>query len=83
MHTDILDSYSTTHLPLAAYLKAKNVQLTGVSIDEHKRGNFGFIQVPRTFIIDFNNGTALVEPNDFAIKMSQLVQTVRRQQEIA
>lgn len=83
MHTDILDSYSTTHLPLATYLRLHNVQLVKVTGDEIKRGTFHFVQVPRTYIIDFNNGQALVEPNEFAIKMSQLVQTVRRTMEIS
>lgn len=82
MHTDILDTYSTTHLPLAAYLKVHNVQLVSVTSDQLKRGTFNFVQVPRTFIIDFNNGQAQVEPNEFAVKMSQLVQTVRRTMEI-
>lgn len=82
MHIDIIDEYKTSHLPLATYLKLNNVQLMDISIDEYKRGVFKFIQVPRTFIIDYNNSKSLVEPNEFAIKMSQLIQQVRRATEI-
>lgn len=83
MQTDIIQEYKTTHLPLATYLKYKNVQMVGISIDDKKRGTFNFVMVPRTFILDFDNGSAVVEPNEYANRMSQLVQTVRRTMEVS
>lgn len=76
METDILPIFDTMHIPLATYLAIKNVQLSTINLIK-KRGKFVFIQVPRQFIIDFNNGTALVEPDAYANQMTGLIQKVR------
>lgn len=43
-----------------------------------KRGIFVFDAVPRQALMDFNHGKALVEPNEFAEKMSQMTHTAKR-----
>lgn len=77
MENDLIHDYKTTHVPLAAYLKLKGYQVTKVSC-EGRRGVFVFAFIARDHIIDFNNGQATVEPNEFAEKMSQLTQTAKR-----
>jgi len=75
--TNLLENYTTSHVPLAAYLKVKGVRIINICVKE-KRGVFSFENVPREFIIDFNNGAANVEPAEYADKMSQLTQTAKR-----
>lgn len=75
--TNLLDTYITSHVPLAAYLKVKGVKIINITIKE-RRGTFTFESVPREYIIDFNNGAAMVEPAEYADKMSQLTQTAKR-----
>lgn len=75
--TNILDSYITSHVPLAAYLKVKGIRIINIVVKE-RRGVFEFENVPREYIIDFNNGAASVEPAEYADKMSQLTQTAKR-----
>lgn len=81
--SDLIDEYQTSHLPLATYLRYRNVQLVGISIDDKRKGSFKFILVPRTYILDFDDGKALVEPLEFANRMSQLVQTIKKTMEIS
>lgn len=76
MKTDILPIFETPHAPLASYLLTKFVPLSSIRIDGN-RGTFVFQQVPRQLVIDFNEGTALVEPNLFAGKMSGLINQAR------
>lgn len=77
METNLIKDYHTSHVPLAAYLKMKGNQMSNVTISG-RRGVFVFPFVHREHIIDFNNGAASVEPNEFADKMSQLTQTAKR-----
>lgn len=77
MNNNLLNEYKTPHVPLAAYLRLKGVQIAEVQHDG-KRGVFVFRNVNRELIIEFNNGAAHVEPNEFAEKMSQLTQTAKR-----
>jgi hypothetical protein len=77
MNTNLIDNYKTSHVPLAAYLKMKGNTMNNVVI-EGRRGIFTFAFVHREHIIEFNNGQAMVEPNEFADKMSQLTQTAKR-----
>lgn len=77
MENDLIHDYKTTHVPLAAYLRLKGVQVSKVTC-EGRRGVFVFGLVARDHIIEFNNGQAVVEPNEFAEKMSQLTQTAKR-----
>lgn len=77
MDNNLLKGYKTSHVPLAAYLRLKGSQLMKVTC-EHRRGVFIFDTCHREHIIEFNNGQALVEPDEFAEKMSQLTQTAKR-----
>ena len=77
METNLINDYKTPHVPLAAYLRLKGNQITKVSC-EGRRGVFMFAFVHREHIMEFNNGQASVEPNEFAEKMSQLTQTAKR-----
>lgn len=77
MENSLITEYKTSHVPLAAYLKLKGAQVTKVTC-EGRRGVFTFGFVAREHIIEFNNGQATVEPNEFAEKMSQLTQTAKR-----
>jgi hypothetical protein len=74
---NLLDTYTTAHVPLAAYLKCKGVRIVNITAKD-RRGTFVFENVDRQLIIDFNNGEAIVEPSDYAQRMSQLVQTAKR-----
>lgn len=74
---NLLDLYTTSHVPLAAYLKVKGAKIINITIQD-KRGCFTFVDVNRDLIIDFNNGEASVEPAEYADKMSQLTQTAKR-----
>ena len=74
---NLLDIYTTTHVPLAAYLKVKGARIVNIEIKD-KRGTFTFENVNRDLIIDFNNGSAVVEPGEYASKMSHLPQTAKR-----
>lgn len=74
---DLLPTYVTNHIPLAAYLKVKGMKIINITIKEN-RGCFEFEHVIRDFIIEFNNGTAAVEPAEYADRMSQLTQTAKR-----
>lgn len=75
--SNLLDIYTTSHVPLAAYLKVKGVKIINIVITD-RRGTFTFVDVDRNYIIDFNNGEALVEPGEYSAKMSQLTQTAKR-----
>lgn len=77
METNLLTNYKTSHVPLAAYLKIKGAQIIKVTC-EKRRGVFEFAVTQREHIIEFNDGQAQVEPNEFAEKMSQLTQTAKR-----
>lgn len=77
MDTNLLKGYKTSHVPLAAYLKIKGAQLIKVTC-ENRRGVFEFDICHREHIIEFNNGAAMVEPGEFAERMSQLTQTAKR-----
>lgn len=74
---NLLDTYITSHVPLAAYLKVKGARIINIEVKE-RRGVFTFENVDRDLIINFNNGDALVEPGDYATRMSQLTQTAKR-----
>lgn len=74
---NLLDTYTTSHVPLAAYLKVKGTRIINITVKD-KRGEFVFENVDRTYIIEFNNGEASVEPAEYATKMSQLTQTAKR-----
>lgn len=74
---NLLDIYTTSHIPLAAYLKVKGMKIINIEVKE-KRGVFTFENVVRELIIDFNNGSASIEPGEYAEKMSQLTQTAKR-----
>lgn len=74
---DALTEFRTSHAPLAAYLKMSGVVISQI-LYEKKRATFVFTDVPRDLIIDYNNNKALVEPNEFAAKMSDLIQTTKR-----
>lgn len=75
--SNLLDIYTTSHVPLAAYLKVKGVKIINIIVKE-RRGTFTFVDVDRDLIIDFNNGAASVEPGEYADKMSQMTQTAKR-----
>lgn len=77
MATNLIPQYSTSHVPLATYLKVKQVRIININIVD-RRGVFTFENVPRELIIEFNNGDASVEPAEYADKMSQLTQTAKR-----
>ena len=77
MDTNLLTDYHTSHVPLAAYLKMRGNVLSAVKL-EGRRGVFVFPFAHREHVIEFNNGAATVEPNEFADKMSQLTQTAKR-----
>lgn len=77
MMTNLLNTYITSHVPLAAYLKVKGTKIINITVKE-RRGTFEFENVDRDLIIDFNNGQAMVEPAEYADKMSQLTQTAKR-----
>ena len=74
---NLLDTYITSHVPLAAYLKSKGVRIINIEIKD-RRGTFTFENVDRDLVIAFNNGEATVEPGDYAQRMSQLTQTAKR-----
>ena len=74
---NLLDLYTTSHVPLAAYLKVKGVRIINIMVKD-RRGCFTFADVNRDLVIDFNNGAASVEPAEYADKMSQLTQTAKR-----
>jgi len=74
---NLLDIYTTSHIPLAAFLKVRGSKLINIEVKE-KRGVFTFESVDRQLIIDFNNGIASVEPAEYATKMSQMTQTAKR-----
>lgn len=69
--------YRTSHMPLVAYLKMQGCTLQEITV-EGTRGVFTFSGVPRDLLIAFNSSKALVEPNEFAEKMSQLTQSAKR-----
>jgi len=73
----LLKDYKTSHMPLIAYLKMQGHVVKSVEA-EGGRGVFTFVTVPRQTLMDFNAGKAIVEPNEFAEKMSQLTQTAKR-----
>ena len=77
MKTDALINYKTSHIPLAAWLVLKGCPLAKI-YKEGSRGVFEFSVVIRDFPNMFNTGQSLVEPNEFATKMSQLTQTAKR-----
>jgi len=77
MNTNLLENYKTAHLPLAAYLSVNGCQVLKIEA-QGGRGVFTFAFVNRELINKFNTGQAVIEPGDFAIKMSQLTQTARR-----
>lgn len=74
---NLLDTYNTSHVPLAAYLKVKGAKIINIEVKD-RRGVFTFEHVDRDLIIDFNKGTAAVEPGEYADKMSHLTQTAKR-----
>lgn len=74
---NLLDTYITSHVPLAAYLKVKGAKIINIEVKD-RRGIFTFENVEREHIIDFNNGEASVEPAEYAQRMSQLTQTAKR-----
>lgn len=74
---NLLDTYTTNHVPLAAYLKVKGVRIINIEVKDRK-GYFTFENVNRDYVIEFNNGEASVEPADYATRMSQLTQTAKR-----
>lgn len=77
MTTNLIPEYTTSHIPLAAFLKVRHVRIININVID-RRGVFTFENVPRELIIEFNNGEALVEPAEYADKMSQLTQTAKR-----
>lgn len=75
--TNLLDIYTTSHVPLAAYLKVCGTKIVNIEVKD-RRGVFTFENVDRDLIINFNNGAAMTEPGEYADKMSQLTQTAKR-----
>jgi hypothetical protein len=76
-----LPEFTTSHMPLAAYLKINGATIKNVTKSGNK-GMFTFANVPRSLIHDFNKSRGLVEPNTFADTMAQLTMTAKRVVEI-
>ena len=77
MELDLLEDYSTTHLPLAAFLKMSGLNLTHIE-SNGTQGVFHFSAVPRQYILGYNTGKYTVEPDQFAKTMSSLTQAAKR-----
>lgn len=75
MKTNLLPTYSTTNVGMAAYLILKGhyarIETKG------KKGIFNFENVPRETVINYSSGTGTVEPSSFSAKMSDLIWNVR------
>lgn len=72
-----MNDFSTQDIVLAAFLKAKGVQLTGITKNGN-RGTFIFGQVDLTVIDDYDLGRALVEPRALNHEIKTLTTAARR-----
>jgi hypothetical protein len=71
-----LPEYKTTDIVMAAFLAMHGHHVT-IEVARSK-GTFTFTNIPRELVIDFTNGVSLVEPMAFALKMRQLISSVRQ-----
>lgn len=72
-----VEFYKTSHVPLAAYLSTQNCEMSEIYV-ENGRGVFEFRLVPMELINNFNRGMASVEPNRYAMTLSNLTHTAKR-----
>ena len=75
--TDILKTFETSDIILAASLKFKNYSLDQITISGNK-GYFHFLDVPRELIFEYDAGRILVEPVAFNMQIKNLTTAVRR-----
>jgi hypothetical protein len=71
-----MKGYTTSRMPLAAYLRLKGYELQGLTF-EGKRGFFVFDEVDLNEVMRFNNGNTQVEPNQYHEMCKQLVAMTR------
>ena len=71
-----MKQYTTSRMPLAAYLRLKGYELETITF-EGKRGFFVFGEVDLAEVMRFNNGNTQVEPNQYHEMCKQLVAMTR------
>ena len=77
MTTDILKTYETSDIILAAVMKVKGLSLYEITITGNK-GFFHFTDVPRELLFEYDIGKILVEPVAFNMQIKNLTTAVRR-----
>lgn len=71
------DNYKTTDIILAACLRLKGHEMTGIELNGSK-GTFCFDEVDEEMLMDYDLGKCLVEPVAFNNTIKQLTTSVRR-----
>lgn len=73
----VLAQYRTTDIVLAAYLRLQGCAMTGIDKQGH-RGTFVFENVPEALVMQYDLGSAKVEPLQFNNMIKTLTTAVRR-----
>ncbi len=74
-----LDLYETEHMALAAYLILCGMKVKiEVRPGNRRRATFVFSNVPRHLVIEFNESKAKVDPQAFALKLTDLHHEYKR-----
>lgn len=75
--TIVLESFPTSDIVLAAYLKTKNYRLSEI-VRNGNKGTFIFLEVEQSIIDEYDLGSALVEPRSLNSEIKALTTAVRR-----
>ena len=73
----VLQKYSTADIVLAAYLKVAGYKLKDIE-RQGNRGTFVFADVDRAIIVEYDLGSAKVEPKSLAAEIRSLTTAARR-----
>ena len=73
-----MEKFTTQDIVLAAVLKMVGNELTDITIEKHRIGNFTFANVSEDFLRDYQLGKTRVEPISFNNNLKQLVTAVRQ-----
>ena len=74
----IISQFTTTDLPLIAFLKCRGVKISNVVAINQNQCQFTFENVSRQLLNDFNCDLESVEPKEYARVMRDMIQTARR-----
>jgi len=74
----IIESMSTTDIPLVAYLRYKGYTVQAVTPVGFNKSTFTFKDVDKKDLDNFNSDLATVEPKMYASIMSQQIRAAKR-----